>query len=121
MRGRPQRCVGAARDREDACVIHMMGRVPARLSSRTAVTRASAAVGHHALGPATSALLPRLDFHTAPYFSRSPACECIQHRLDALDTEAFLDTVGTSRADLDELLAAAPQRRGAMTRRSRRL
>ncbi|XQJ30365.1 tuzin, putative [Leishmania guyanensis] len=59
----------------------------------------------------TSTLLPRLDFYTVPNFSRSQAHEYIQHRLDALDTEAFLDTVGTSRADLDELLAAAHQRR----------
>ncbi|KAL0531318.1 hypothetical protein Q4I28_000274, partial [Leishmania naiffi] len=61
----------------------------------------------------TSTLLPRLDFYTVPNFSRSQAHEYIPHRLDALDTEAFLDTVGTSRADLDELLAAAHQSRAS--------
>jgi ABC-type cobalamin/Fe3+-siderophores transport system ATPase subunit len=59
----------------------------------------------------TNTSLPRLDFYTVPNFSRAQAYEYIQHRLDALDMETFLDTVGTNSNDLDELLAAVHQRR----------
>ncbi|CAC9451608.1 putative tuzin [Leishmania infantum JPCM5] len=63
----------------------------------------------------TNTLLPRLDFYTVPNFSRSQAYEYIQHRLDALGMEVFLDTVGTNSNDLDELLAAAHQHRVSAT------
>ncbi|KAG5493860.1 hypothetical protein JKF63_01695 [Porcisia hertigi] len=59
----------------------------------------------------TSTSLPRLDFYTVPHFSRSQAYEYVRHRVDALDMEVFLDIVGTNSNDLDELLAAAHQRR----------
>ncbi|KAG5506927.1 hypothetical protein JIQ42_07646 [Leishmania sp. Namibia] len=56
-------------------------------------------------------LLPRLDFYTVPNFSRSQAYEYIEHRLDALEMEVFLKTVGTNSNDLDELLAAVHRHR----------
>ncbi|KPI85581.1 putative tuzin [Leptomonas seymouri] len=63
----------------------------------------------------TNTSLPRLDFYTVPNFSRAQAYEYIQHRLDSLDMEVFLDTVGTNSNDLDELLAAVHQRRETPT------
>lgn len=62
-----------------------------------------------------NASLPRLDFYTVPNFNRRQAHQYIQRRMDPLDVEQFLDTIGTNSNDLDELFAAVHQRHVAPT------
>ncbi|KAG5487923.1 hypothetical protein LSCM1_08238 [Leishmania martiniquensis] len=58
----------------------------------------------------SSVSLPRLDVYHIPPFSREQAFAYTRHRLDALDLVHFVETVGTSSNDIDELYAALRQR-----------
>nr|CAJ2471898.1 unnamed protein product [Leishmania braziliensis] len=60
-----------------------------------------------------SAGLPRLDLCVIPAFSREEAFAHTQRAIDPVSLSHFVDVVGTSSSDVDELIAAVRQRRAS--------